>query len=162
MSFLRKKKVKFNVELVVEKLTDVPLLNAVIFAKIRLIDCGSFVGVTLHRPVTAHQVDFMSPSPSIPQYDQSASNIRLRVQTVSGGQGQLHGIPSLHRHSTIGLIDDMALCNNVNTQSHMERRHSLSERSPRDCPDLDKQNVENQRTLSDEVLQLIDFFKTCF
>jgi len=34
MAFLRKKKVKFSVALVVEKLTDVPLLNAVIFAKV--------------------------------------------------------------------------------------------------------------------------------
>jgi len=37
MAFLRKKKVKFSVALVVEKLTDVPLLNAVIFAKVSFI-----------------------------------------------------------------------------------------------------------------------------
>ncbi|KAI1705584.1 protein FAM [Ditylenchus destructor] len=63
MSFLRvkKRRIQFNVELTVISLSDVPLLNAVIFAKVRLMDCGSFEGYTWHRPVRNYQVDFMKP-----------------------------------------------------------------------------------------------------
>uniref|UniRef100_A0A915P8U4 Uncharacterized protein n=1 Tax=Meloidogyne floridensis TaxID=298350 RepID=A0A915P8U4_9BILA len=94
MAFLRKKKVKFSVALVVEKLTDVPLLNAVIFAKVRLLECGSFVGTTLHRPVCSHQVDFMSPSVSRRFNSSAPSNIRMRSRTNSG---QIYPNANVHR-----------------------------------------------------------------
>uniref|UniRef100_A0A1I8BKR7 C2 NT-type domain-containing protein n=1 Tax=Meloidogyne hapla TaxID=6305 RepID=A0A1I8BKR7_MELHA len=152
MAFLRKKKVKFNVELVVQKLTDVPLLNAVIFAKVRLLECGSFVGVTLHRPVCSHQVDFMSPSVSRRFNSSAPSNIRLRSRTNSG---QFYPNANVHRHSTTDIIDDVSPFgessqNSLQEQQHkqfsysptshkkfqqIERRHSLTERSPREYYD---------------------------
>jgi hypothetical protein len=46
MSFLKKKRFKFNVDLEVTDLSDVPLVNAVLFAKVRLLDGGSFVHST--------------------------------------------------------------------------------------------------------------------
>ncbi|KFB36130.1 hypothetical protein ZHAS_00003190 [Anopheles sinensis] len=43
MAFMmKKKKYKFSVELRLEELVEVPFLNAVLFAKIRLLDGGSF------------------------------------------------------------------------------------------------------------------------
>ncbi|KAH7693700.1 Synthetic lethal with mec protein 3, partial [Aphelenchoides avenae] len=58
MPFLRKKRVKFGVSLIVDRLTDVPLLNAVIFAKVHLVDGGSFTDSTDHISVRSHVVDF--------------------------------------------------------------------------------------------------------
>ena len=44
MSFMmKKKKYKFSVEVGLEELTAVPFVNAVLFAKLRLLDGGSFV-----------------------------------------------------------------------------------------------------------------------
>ena len=40
--FCSKKKFKFQAELDVEELTSVPVVNAVFFAKVRLVDGGSF------------------------------------------------------------------------------------------------------------------------
>ena len=43
MAFMmKKKKYKFSVDLNLEELVEVPFLNAVLFAKIRLLDGGSF------------------------------------------------------------------------------------------------------------------------
>lgn len=56
MAFLKKKRVKFVVDFEVNKLTDVPLLNATLFAKIRLLDGGSFETFTNHGKVEAHMV----------------------------------------------------------------------------------------------------------
>jgi hypothetical protein len=57
MAFLKKKRVKFLVDFEVNKLTDVPLLNATLFAKIRLLDGGSsFESFTNHGKVEAHTV----------------------------------------------------------------------------------------------------------
>ena len=56
MAFLKKKRVKFSVDFEVKKLTDVPLLNATIFAKVRLLDGGSFEAFTNHGHVEAHSV----------------------------------------------------------------------------------------------------------
>lgn len=43
MAFIiKKKKYKFKVELQLDELVEVPFLNAVLFAKIRLMDGGSF------------------------------------------------------------------------------------------------------------------------
>lgn len=44
MAFMmKKKKYKFSVEVNLEELTAVPFVNAVLFAKLRLLDGGSFV-----------------------------------------------------------------------------------------------------------------------
>ncbi len=42
MSFLKKKKFKFQVDVLLADLSDVPFVNATLFAKVRLIDGGSF------------------------------------------------------------------------------------------------------------------------
>uniref|UniRef100_A0A183C105 C2 NT-type domain-containing protein n=1 Tax=Globodera pallida TaxID=36090 RepID=A0A183C105_GLOPA len=115
ISFLRKKKVKFSVELSVLKLTDVPLLNAVIFAKVRLLDCGSFAGITLHKPVCSHEVDFMA-CPSSSHYLEP-NNAQVRAKTLDlPNVSQQNGA---HRHSVT--------CFAAEQHPVLERRNSLSE-----------------------------------
>ncbi|CAD5233980.1 unnamed protein product [Bursaphelenchus xylophilus] len=64
MAFLRKKRIKFSVELVVDKLTDVSLLNANLFAKVRLLDCGSFEACTTSNELRNHICHLYSPHTS--------------------------------------------------------------------------------------------------
>lgn len=42
MNFLKKKKFKFQVDFLLADLSDVPYVNAVLFAKVRLLDGGTF------------------------------------------------------------------------------------------------------------------------
>ncbi|GMT31651.1 hypothetical protein PFISCL1PPCAC_22948 [Pristionchus fissidentatus] len=54
MSFLKRKRVKFAVDLQVCHLSDVPLVNAVLFAKVRLLDGGAFEAHTERVEVRNH------------------------------------------------------------------------------------------------------------
>ncbi|GMR31127.1 hypothetical protein PMAYCL1PPCAC_01322 [Pristionchus mayeri] len=54
MSFLKRKRVKFAVDLQVCHLSDVPLVNAVLFAKVRLLDGGTFEAHTERVEVRSH------------------------------------------------------------------------------------------------------------
>lgn len=57
MAFMmKKKKYKFTVELHLEELVEVPFLNAVLFAKIRLLDGGSFQEYSNREEVKNHTV----------------------------------------------------------------------------------------------------------
>ncbi|KHJ94998.1 hypothetical protein OESDEN_05064 [Oesophagostomum dentatum] len=58
MAFLKRKKVKFSVDLQVCNLSDVPLVNAVLFAKIRLLEGGTFDDCT-ERVEVSHVSDFL-------------------------------------------------------------------------------------------------------
>lgn len=56
MAFMmKKKKYKFNVDLHLEELVEVPFLNVVLFAKIRLLDGGSFQEIS-NRWVLYHLI----------------------------------------------------------------------------------------------------------
>ncbi|CAG0886058.1 unnamed protein product [Darwinula stevensoni] len=54
--FCSKKKFKFQAELDVEELTSVPVVNAVFFAKVRLVDGGSFTELSSREEVRDHTV----------------------------------------------------------------------------------------------------------
>ncbi|CAL7947886.1 unnamed protein product [Xylocopa violacea] len=57
MAFMmKKKKYKFSVEVGLEELTAVPFVNAVLFAKLRLLDGGSFVDNSTREEVQEHKV----------------------------------------------------------------------------------------------------------
>nr|XP_012146812.1 PREDICTED: protein FAM102A isoform X3 [Megachile rotundata] len=57
MAFMmKKKKYKFSVEVDLEELTAVPFVNAVLFAKLRLLDGGSFVDHSTREEVQEHTV----------------------------------------------------------------------------------------------------------
>ncbi|VDD90757.1 unnamed protein product [Enterobius vermicularis] len=54
MAFLKKKRLKFNVNLQLVQLSDVPLVNAILFAKVRLLSGGNFEDVTERVEVANH------------------------------------------------------------------------------------------------------------
>ncbi|GMT05635.1 hypothetical protein PENTCL1PPCAC_30787, partial [Pristionchus entomophagus] len=58
MSFLKRKRVKFSVDLQVCQLSDVPLVNAVLFAKVRLLDGGTFENHTERSEVRNHSAQW--------------------------------------------------------------------------------------------------------
>ncbi len=58
MSFLKRRRFKFGVDLQVVQLTDVPLVNAVLFAKVRLLQGGTFESTTERVEVQKHSVDW--------------------------------------------------------------------------------------------------------
>ncbi|TKR80811.1 hypothetical protein L596_014818 [Steinernema carpocapsae] len=58
MDFLKRRRFKFEVELRVCHLSDVPLVNATLFAKVRLLDCGNFEGTTERKMVANHSVQW--------------------------------------------------------------------------------------------------------
>uniref|UniRef100_A0A1I7X634 C2 NT-type domain-containing protein n=1 Tax=Heterorhabditis bacteriophora TaxID=37862 RepID=A0A1I7X634_HETBA len=72
MSFLKRKRVKFSVDLQVCNLSDVPLVNAVLFAKIRLLEGGTFddhterVEVVRNSAAWSHRSSFSCRIPSDP------------------------------------------------------------------------------------------------
>ncbi|PAV58766.1 hypothetical protein WR25_10829 [Diploscapter pachys] len=73
MSFLKNRKgFKFNVDLQVTSISDVPLVNAVLFAKVRLLEGGSFedaterVDVSNHGASFSHRFSFSCKIPSDP------------------------------------------------------------------------------------------------
>ncbi|CAB3399521.1 unnamed protein product [Caenorhabditis bovis] len=58
MAFMKRKTVKFLVDIQICNLTDVPLVNAVIFAKLRLLEGGSFEDTTERVEVDNHCASF--------------------------------------------------------------------------------------------------------
>jgi len=42
MSFMKKKKFKFQVNIILEELSSVPYVSGILFAKLRLLDGGNF------------------------------------------------------------------------------------------------------------------------
>lgn len=54
MAFLKRKRFKFNVNLQLLHLSDVPLVNAILFAKVRLLHGGNFEGTTDRVEVSNH------------------------------------------------------------------------------------------------------------
>ncbi|KAI6240627.1 Sym-3 [Aphelenchoides fujianensis] len=82
MSLFRKKRIKFAVELVVDRLTDVSLLNARLFAKVRLLDYGSFTASTEPQELRGHTCVLYAP-PDAAAVDENAEN----RPTTSGRSG---------------------------------------------------------------------------
>lgn len=58
MAFIKRKTVKFSVDLQVCQLSDVPLVNATVFGKMRLLDGGSFEEATERVEVKNHSASF--------------------------------------------------------------------------------------------------------
>ncbi|ELU13002.1 hypothetical protein CAPTEDRAFT_114552 [Capitella teleta] len=56
MAFMKKKRFKFQVQFEVEELSSVPLVNGVLFAKIRQLDGGSFTANSSREEISEHQV----------------------------------------------------------------------------------------------------------
>ncbi|XP_008556874.1 protein FAM102B isoform X3 [Microplitis demolitor] len=106
MAFMmKKKKYKFSVELVLEELTAVPFVSAVLFAKMRLLDGGSFVDHSTREEVQEHTVRWnakfeflckMSASASTGVLDPCVLRISIRKELKGGRSFQKLGFTDLN------------------------------------------------------------------
>uniref|UniRef100_A0A1B0D1E0 Uncharacterized protein n=2 Tax=Phlebotomus papatasi TaxID=29031 RepID=A0A1B0D1E0_PHLPP len=95
MAFMmKKKKYKFSVELQLDELVEVPFLNAVLFAKIRLMDGGSFQEYSSREEVKNHAVKWSQKFNFVCKMSANASNgvldpcnLRISVRKeIKGGR----------------------------------------------------------------------------
>lgn len=100
MAFLKRKRLKFNVDLQLMHLSDVPLVNAVLFAKVRLLDGGTFAGVTERVEVTNHSANWnrrfsfpcrIASDPETGVLEKCACRISLRKEQKGGKSYQKLG-----------------------------------------------------------------------
>ncbi|KAF7998037.1 hypothetical protein HCN44_009435 [Aphidius gifuensis] len=106
MAFMmKKKKYKFSVEVGLEELTAVPFLNAVLFAKLRLLDGGSFVHHSTREEVQEHTVSWdakfefickMSANASTGVLDPCILRISVRKELKGGRSFQKLGFTDLN------------------------------------------------------------------
>ncbi|XP_029164316.1 uncharacterized protein LOC114935608 isoform X2 [Nylanderia fulva] len=106
MAFMmKKKKYKFSVEVDLEELTAVPFVSAVLFAKLRLLDGGSFVDHSTREEVQEHTVrwnakfDFlckMSANASTGVLDPCILRISVRKELKGGRSFQKLGFTDLN------------------------------------------------------------------
>ncbi|XP_033343717.1 protein FAM102B isoform X1 [Bombus vosnesenskii] len=106
MAFMmKKKKYKFSVEVNLEELTAVPFVNAVLFAKLRLLDGGSFVDHSTREEVQEHTVRWdakfeflckMSANASTGVLDPCILRISVRKELKGGRSFQKLGFTDLN------------------------------------------------------------------
>uniref|UniRef100_A0AAF5RU36 C2 NT-type domain-containing protein n=1 Tax=Wuchereria bancrofti TaxID=6293 RepID=A0AAF5RU36_WUCBA len=93
MAFLKRRGYKFHVDLELLHLSDVPLVNAVLFAKVRLLNGGAFEGVTERVQVFNHSANWNShfnfscriaPDPLTGVLERCACRISLRKEQKGG------------------------------------------------------------------------------
>uniref|UniRef100_A0A0A9XTG1 Protein FAM102A n=1 Tax=Lygus hesperus TaxID=30085 RepID=A0A0A9XTG1_LYGHE len=106
MAFMmKKKKYKFTVELCLEEITAVPFLNGVLFAKIRLLDGGSFIETSNREEVQDHKVKWgakfefvckMSASASTGVLDPCMLRVSVRKELKGGRSFQKLGFTDLN------------------------------------------------------------------
>uniref|UniRef100_A0A0R3S444 C2 NT-type domain-containing protein n=1 Tax=Elaeophora elaphi TaxID=1147741 RepID=A0A0R3S444_9BILA len=93
MAFLKRRGYKFHVDLELLHLSDVPLVNAVLFAKVRLLNGGAFEGVTERVQVLNHAANWNShfnfscriaPDPLTGVLERCACRISLRKEQKGG------------------------------------------------------------------------------
>ena len=126
MSFIaKKKKYKFAVKLTLEGLSSVPYINGLLYAKVRLIDGGSFVATSAREEVTDHCVKWNSRFDFECKMSANASNgvlnsCLLRVSVRKVGRSTrlatraLHpSIPSHSPPSSLPLSSCPAACDVV-------------------------------------------------
>lgn len=102
---MKKKKYKFSVEVDLEELTAVPFVNAVLFAKLRLLDGGSFVDHSTREEVQEHTVRWnakfeflckMSANASTGVLDPCILRISVRKELKGGRSFQKLGFTDLN------------------------------------------------------------------
>lgn len=88
----KKKYYKFSVDLYLEELVEVPFLNAVLFAKVRLHDGGTFQEISKREEVKSHQVKWEQKFEFICKMTANASsgelepcNLRISVRKEKNG-----------------------------------------------------------------------------
>ncbi|KAI6231855.1 Sym-3 [Aphelenchoides besseyi] len=102
MSMFRKKKIKFAVELVISRLTDVSLLNARLFAKVRLLDHGSFVATTDSKELRGHTCVLYTP----PEISDSTANGAQRTDENSENRPTTSGKPMTSNEDPLYTLNE--------------------------------------------------------
>ncbi|XP_064457230.1 early estrogen-induced gene 1 protein-like [Ornithodoros turicata] len=102
---LKKKKYKFQVDVLIEELTAVPFVNAILFAKIRLLDGGSFCEISSREEVADHCVKWnsqfafcckMSANASTGVLDPCICRVSIRKEVKGGRSFQKLGFADLN------------------------------------------------------------------
>lgn len=102
---LKKKKYKFQVDIRIEELTAVPFVNAILFAKIRLLDGGNFSETSSREEVCNHCVKWdsqfvftckMSANASTGVLDPCICRISIRKEVKGGRSFQKLGFTDLN------------------------------------------------------------------
>lgn len=102
---LKKKKYKFQVDIRIEELTAVPFVNAILFAKIRLLDGGSFSETSSREEVCNHCVKWdskfvftckMSANANTGELDPCICRISIRKEVKGGRSFQKLGFADLN------------------------------------------------------------------
>lgn len=106
MAFMmKKKKYKFQVELCLEELAAVPFVNAVLFAKVRLLDGGNFSEISTREEVQDHTVRWgakfefvckMSANASTGVLDPCILRVSIRKELKGGRSFQKLGFTDLN------------------------------------------------------------------
>jgi len=106
MAFMmKKKKYKFQVELCLEELAAVPFVNAVLFAKVRLLDGGNFSEISTREEVQDHTVRWgakfefvckMSANASTGILDPCVLRVSIRKELKGGRSFQKLGFTDLN------------------------------------------------------------------
>ncbi|MFH4979566.1 hypothetical protein AB6A40_006275 [Gnathostoma spinigerum] len=105
MAFLKRKRLKFNVSLTLVNLSDVPLVNAMLFAKVRLLDGGTFSGTTESVEVQNHSAQWNRPfnfscriasDPETGVLERCSCRVSLRKEQKGGKSYQKLGFVDLN------------------------------------------------------------------
>ncbi|XP_048505739.1 protein FAM102B isoform X2 [Athalia rosae] len=120
MAFMmKKKKYKFSVEVGLEELTAVPFVSAVLFAKLRLLDGGSFVDHSTREEVQEHTVQWnakfeflckMSANASTGVLDPCILRISVRKEVKGGRSFQKLGFTDLNLAEFAGAGQSRRRC----------------------------------------------------
>ncbi|XP_066994155.1 early estrogen-induced gene 1 protein isoform X7 [Anabrus simplex] len=132
MAFMmKKKKYKFQVELCLEELTAVPFVNAVLFAKVRLLDGGSFSETSSREEVKDHTVRWdarfefvckMSANASTGILDPCILRVSVRKELKGGRSFQKLGFTDLNLAEFAGSGQTVRRCllEGYNTQNRQD------------------------------------------
>ncbi|XP_062707342.1 early estrogen-induced gene 1 protein isoform X2 [Aedes albopictus] len=132
MAFMmKKKKYKFTVELHLEELVEVPFVNAMLFAKIRLLDGGSFQEISNREEVKNHTVKWrqkfefpckMTSNASTGVLDPCTVRISIRKEIKGGRSFQKLGFIDLNlaEFAGSGLMSRKCLLEGYDTRHRQD------------------------------------------
>uniref|UniRef100_A0A1B6EIJ2 C2 NT-type domain-containing protein n=1 Tax=Cuerna arida TaxID=1464854 RepID=A0A1B6EIJ2_9HEMI len=120
MAFMmKKKKYKFSVDVCIDELTAVPFVSAVLFAKVRLLDGGSFSEISSREEVQDHKVKWgakfsfqckMSANASTGVLDPCVLRVSVRKELKGGRSFQKLGFCDLNLAEFAGSGQTMRRC----------------------------------------------------
>uniref|UniRef100_A0A1I8ED42 C2 NT-type domain-containing protein n=1 Tax=Wuchereria bancrofti TaxID=6293 RepID=A0A1I8ED42_WUCBA len=142
MAFLKRRGYKFHVDLELLHLSDVPLVNAVLFAKVRLLNGGAFEGVTERVQVFNHSANWNShfnfscriaPDPLTGVLERCACRISLLTMSHQSAD-PIFKVPRIE-----SLSEELML----NPMNRKAPPNDLSQRKQGDTDSADSSSIED-------------------